>query len=61
MITPEYLDSLTTRLEAHGFLKAVAESIAVKVGDTPMIMDGQVTAVVDGIERRFPKALLELE
>jgi len=59
MITPEYLDSLTTRLEAHGFLKAVAESIAVKVGDTPMIIGDQVTVVIDGTERRFPVALLE--
>jgi len=59
MITPEYLDSLTARLETHGFSAALAVEIAIKVGDTPAMVDGQVVAVVDGVERRFPAALLE--
>jgi hypothetical protein len=60
MITnPEYFDALTARLEAHGFPKAVAEAIAAEVGDCPLITGDQVTAVIDGTERRFPAALLE--
>lgn len=59
MLTEEYFDEIVPRLMAAdpSLTEETASTVAVRIGDTLTIIDGQVTVTVEGHEYRFPVSL----
>ncbi|MES2467622.1 MAG: hypothetical protein V4675_10005 [Verrucomicrobiota bacterium] len=60
MLTPEYFSKFTRLLKAGcpDLSDEQAARVAAEVGDTPMLMDGEVVTWLDGKEFRFSETIL---